>query len=112
MIAKNSHGLYIALMVIFCMIMVGCAGTKPATRSETRDIMLTWDDVPDATSYNIYLSDKPGVTKDTGIKISNVKNPHKVTDLEKGKKYYFIVTAVSDSNESDASEEISITIGQ
>ena len=74
--------------------------------------MLTWDDVPDATSYNIYLSDKPGVTKDTGIKISNVKNPHKVTDLEKGKKYYFIVTAVSDSNESDASEEISITIGQ
>ncbi len=112
MTAKNSHGLYIALMIIFFMILVGCTSTKPTTRPETRDITLKWDDVPGATFYNIYLSDKPGVTKKNGIKIAKVKNPHKISDLEKGKKYYFVVTAVRDSTESDASEEISITIGQ
>ena len=112
MIAKNSHGIYITMLVIFCMIMLGCVSTKPTARSETREINLTWDDVPGATSYNIYWSNNPGVTKENGTKISNVKNPHKITELKNGKKYYFIVTAVSDSTESGASEEISITVGQ
>jgi fibronectin type 3 domain-containing protein len=112
MIAKYIHGLYITLMVIFCMVMVGCASTKATTAPETGDVTLTWDDVPEATSYNIYWSDKPGVTKKNGTKISNVKNPHNITELKKGKKYYFVVTAVNGSNESNASEEFSITIGQ
>ena len=112
MIAKYSHGLYITLIAIFCMIMVGCVSTKATTTPETRDVTLTWDDVPGATSYNIYWSDEPGVTKKNGNKISNVKNPHKITELKKGGKYYFVVTAVNASNESNVSEEISITIGQ
>jgi fibronectin type 3 domain-containing protein len=89
--------------------------TEPAAKvsiSETRDVTLAWDDVPNATSYNIYWSDKPGVTKKNGIKISNVKNPHTITGLKKGEKYYFAVTAVNASGESKESEEFSFTVGQ
>jgi len=45
-------------------------------------------------------------------KISNVKNPHNIAELKKGKKYYFVVTAVNGSDESNVSEEFSLTIGQ
>ncbi len=86
--------------------------TVKAYTPETRDVTLAWDDVPNATSYNIYWSDKPGVTKKNGTKISNVKNPHKIKGLKKGKKYYFIVTAVNSSGESKESEELSFTAGQ
>ena len=79
---------------------------------KTYDVTLTWDDVPNATSYNIYWSDKPGVTKNNGTKISNVKNPHKIKGLKKGKKYYFVVTAVNASGESKESKEFSITDGR
>ena len=94
------------------MVMVGCASTRTATAPETDDVTLTWDDVPEATAYNIYWSDKPGVTKKNGNKISNVKNPHNIAELQKGKKYFFVVTAVNGSDESNVSEEFSITIGQ
>ena len=112
MIAKYSRGRYITLMIILCMVMVGCASTKSTTTPETDDVTLTWDDVPEASSYNIYWSDKPGVTKKNGNKISNVKNPHNIAELQKGKKYFFVVTAVNGSDESNVSEEFSLTIGQ
>jgi len=76
------------------------------------EVTLTWDDVTYATAYNIYWSDKPGVTKKNGTKISNVKKPYKMTGLQKGKKYYFIVTSVDASGESKESEEISFIVGQ
>ena len=79
---------------------------------QTHDVTLAWGDVTNATSYNIYWSDKPGVTRKNGTKVANVKNPHKLKGLKKGKKYYVIVTAVNQSGESKASEEFSFTVGQ
>jgi len=87
--------------------------SKPAVKAsatEKHDVTLAWDDVPSATSYNIYWSDMPGVTKKNGTKISNVKNPYKLTGLKKGKKYYFVVTAINASGESKESEEISLMV--
>jgi hypothetical protein len=86
--------------------------TVKAPTPETRDVTLAWGDVPNATSYNIYWSEKAGVTRKNGTKISNVKNPHKIKGLKKGMKYYFVVTAVNASGESKESEEFSFTVGQ
>ena len=83
-----------------------------AATPETGTVTLAWDDVSGATSYNIYWSDQPGVTKKTGTKISNVKNPHKIAGLKKGQTYYFTVTAVNASGESKESEEFSFTVEQ
>ena len=83
-----------------------------ASTPETRDVTLAWDDVPNATSYNIYWSDKPGVSKKNGTQISNAKNPHKINGLKNGKIYYFVVTAVNASGESKESEEFSFAVGQ
>ncbi|MCG6972674.1 MAG: fibronectin type III domain-containing protein [Desulfobacterales bacterium] len=91
-------------------------GSKPkqkvkAAANDTRDAILSWKNVPNATSYNIYWSDKPGVTKKNGTKISHVKSPYKITGLKKGKTYYFVVTAVNASAESKESKEISYFVG-
>jgi fibronectin type 3 domain-containing protein len=89
--------------------------SKPTIKSPTSktcDVTLAWNNVPNATSYNIYWSETPGVTKNKGTKISNANNPHKINGLKKGKKYYFVVTAVNASGESKESEEISFIVGQ
>ena len=70
-----------------------------------KDVTLAWDDVPGATSYVIYWSDKPGVTKQNGTRIANATNPYTLKNLIKGKKYYFIVSAVNASGESPPSAE-------
>ena len=75
-------------------------------------VTLTWDSVANATSYNIYWSNQKGVTKGNGTRIANVKNPHTITGLKKGRTYYFVVTAVNESGESAVSESISYTVGK
>ena len=88
--------------------------SRPANagKQETQDVTLAWDNVPNAASYNIYWRDKPGVTRQNGTKIADVQNPYKIKGLKKGKKYYFVVTAVNASGESQASAEFSFTVGQ
>ena len=114
---KNKWWINFFLVIIISLFLfsVSCANKNIRDSSPTQvtpDVSLSWNEVPEATSYNIYYSDKPGVTKKNGIKISNVKNPHKITGLKKGEKYYFVVTAVNDSGESEESKEISYTVGQ
>jgi len=107
--------LFLQLMYWTITSIAGCSkseNTHTTSALTIGKVTLTWQDVPNSTSYNIYYSDKPGVTKKNGIKISNVKNPHEMIGLKKGKKYYFVVTAVNDSGESKESEEISYTVGQ
>ncbi|MBT8370372.1 MAG: AMIN domain-containing protein, partial [Deltaproteobacteria bacterium] len=78
----------------------------------TKQVTLAWDKVSNATSYNVYLSTAPGVTRQNGFKISDVKNNHAVVELKRGATYYFVVTAVNQSGESNESGEISFTVGE
>lgn len=79
---------------------------------DTGQVTLTWDKVPNATSYNVYWGVSRGVTKRDGNKISNVKNPVTIKGLKLGTTYYFVVTVVNEFGESKESEEISYTVGK
>jgi VWFA-related protein len=72
-------------------------------------ITITWSAVTDATSYNIYWSTTPGVTKATGTKIPNVSAPYIHTGLTNGTTYYYVVTAVNSAGESTESQQVSAT---
>ena len=75
-------------------------------------VIMSWDNVPNAISYNIYYSDSPGTTKQNGKKIANVMSPFTIKGLERGKIYYFVVTAVTNIGESKESEELPFTVNQ
>ena len=95
------------------MSLSGCNQTPtdipPASTLISGAATLLWNEVPGASSYNIYVSRTPGVTKFSGFKIPNVTNPFKIIQLEPGKTYYFVVTAVNESGESEVSKELSYT---
>ncbi|HZX47734.1 MAG TPA: hypothetical protein VFF47_00775 [Nitrospirota bacterium] len=67
-------------------------------------IIIRWQLVPGATSYNIYWSTTPDV-KVSGNKITDVTSPYTHEDLIFGETYYYIVTAVKNSVEEEASLE-------
>jgi fibronectin type 3 domain-containing protein len=76
--------------------------------AETTSITLAWDPTEEASAYNLYWRSTKGVTRQNGIKISNVNTPHKLPGLIPGVSYYFVVTALGkNGGESSESEEIS-----
>ena len=88
----------------------GCNGNIPtASKLVSGEVILTWNEVPGVKAYNVYGSTSPGVTKLSGYKFRNVPNPFKITQLEPGKTYYFVVTVVTSSGESEESKELSYT---
>jgi hypothetical protein len=70
-------------------------------------ITITWTAVTDATSYNVYYSTTPGVTKTTGTKVADAVSPKTITGLTNGTTYYVVVTAVNAAGESAESSETS-----
>jgi hypothetical protein len=81
--------------------------------SGSKQVTLAWDPVPDATSYNVYWSGSPGVTRHNGNKISNIKDPATtIKGLQPGMTYYFVVTTVKGVEESQESAELSFTVGE
>ena len=73
-----------------------------------RSTVLQWDAVAGATSYNIYWSTEPGVTKSTGTKVSGITSfLCAFAYLTNGITYYYVVTAVASAGESNESAEVS-----
>jgi len=75
-------------------------------------VTLTWDEISNATSYNVYWSNSTGVNKRNGVKIPAVKNPVTINGLKHGATYYFVVTAVNAFGESRESKELPYTVGR
>lgn len=77
--------------------------------SDIQSVMVSWDNVPAATSYNIYYSKTSPVTKTTGSRILSASNPRIVSGLDNGVRYYFVVTSVNGEGESGESSQIDAT---
>ena len=81
--------------------------------AETKQVALTWDSVPGATSYNVYWRASPGVTRQNGNKIENIKDPPTtIKGLKPDTTYYFVVTSVKGLEESQESAELSFMVGK
>ena len=76
-------------------------------------VVISWNGVSDATSYNLYWSTSPGVSKVSYTsKISNVTSPFTNTGKSNGTTYYYVVTAVNNYGESSESSQVSATPGR
>jgi hypothetical protein len=104
-------------------LLIYVGDSKPAESDErpteigdsagNKQVILSWDDVPAADSYNVYWSASPGVNRHNGNKISNIKGTSTaIQGLKAGTTYYFVVTTVKGQAESKESEELSFTVGQ
>jgi uncharacterized delta-60 repeat protein len=77
-----------------------------ATSGEPNQVTIDWTPAPRATSYNIYWSTTPGVTKTSGSKIPGATAPHIHTGLTEGTRYYYVVTSATAERESAESMEV------
>ncbi len=68
---------------------------------------LAWPAVAGATTYNLYWSTTPGVTKASGAKLAGVTTPYLHAGLANGVVHYWIVTAGNAAGESVASPQAS-----
>jgi len=71
--------------------------------------ILRWLPVTDATSFTLYYSGTPGVTKENGTRVENLHSPHTQRDLRNGDPYYFVVASVNEHGEGPVSKEVSAT---
>lgn len=85
------------------------AVTGLAASGGQQQVSLSWQPVANATSYNVYWSSTPGVTKATGTRIPGATSPYVVTGLSAGSTYYYIVTAQNGVGEGIASAQASAT---
>lgn len=76
-----------------------------AETNSSSSISLTWDDVANATSYNVYQG---SALITSGL----TETSYTVEGLETGEEYCFTVTAVNEVGESEASNEKCVTAGE
>ena len=109
--SRFHRAIIIYCLLSLCAIMIGCSSRDipSASTLESGKVTLSWDEVPGAISYNIYVSTSPGITTLRSTMYSNVPNPCTIKQLKPGKTYYFIITVVTDSGESKESKELSYT---
>ena len=98
-------------LLSLCAMMTGCSSKDiPSARIlESGKVTLSWDEVPDAIAYNIYVSTSPGITTLRSTMYNSVSNHYTIKQLKPGKTYYFVITVVTDSGESNGSRELSYT---
>lgn len=76
-----------------------------SSSSGDTQIVIDWNDISGATSYNIYWNTTGNITV-LDEKIENVTPPYLHSNISNNTTYYYVVTAVNDTKESDLSSEI------
>jgi fibronectin type 3 domain-containing protein len=88
---------------------VPAAPTGAIATGGTNQVTLSWNAVGTATSYNVYYATVSGVTNANGTKITKATSPAVLTGLIAGTTYYYVVTAVNNSGEGEASIQVAAT---
>ena len=84
----------VVLILILVVAMLACAQSSNVPRPEVK---LTWDPVPgeDIEGYNVYRSEEPGGGYES-VNLEPIAEPEYTdTTVERGKTYYYRVTAVN-----------------
>ncbi len=104
----NDGGYSLTTVEAFSTSNVPVPGGVAATAG-VNQASISWNAVIGATSYNIYWSNKAGVsTTANSTKISNATSPYTHLALTTGIWYYYVVTAVTVSGESLPSGEVAV----
>lgn len=127
---KSLYNIFV-LFILSVTLLAGCGGDGGAASGTNGDptpqgsapsppsgvaaiagiskVTISWDELPDATSYNIYWSASSGVGKSNGKKISDAASPYNHIGLTDGTTYYYVVTAVNSHGESSESNQAAAT---
>ena len=91
--------------------------TSVTAKIENDNIILTWSDVPEATSYRVYMAAEAGVKRATYTQlVGNMYHPDLFgkfdhpPGLNANMKYFLVVTAVNADGESAESCEVGAEI--
>jgi fibronectin type 3 domain-containing protein len=108
----------VILAVLMTVSLAGCGSTDdlpdaPGNLTATAGasmVTLDWDDVGDATSYNVYRSLSTGALSSKVLLASALTaSAYSDTNVTSGTTYYYQVTAENSEGESDGSAEVSAT---
>jgi len=93
---------------------VPAAPTAVTSKIQNDSLILTWNEVPGATKYNVYMAAEVGVKRANYTSLTaNMFHPDEVggkfdhpAGLNPNMKYYLVVTAVNANGESAESCEV------
>jgi hypothetical protein len=73
------------------------------------EVTLTWNSLNGASAYAIYFGTSSSVSKTVGAKIFPANSPERITGLNNGTTYYFVVTGFLNGRETIESAAVAAT---
>jgi Big-like domain-containing protein len=80
-----------------------------AARPGNGQVTLDWLASNGTASYNVYYLSSAGVTTTNGTKISDARAPYVHVGLANSQTYYYLVTSVNSTGETEAAAEVNAT---
>lgn len=81
--------------------LIPSAPTGIMATERDRQVILSWKQVPGASSYNIYFATEMTLSKATAEKVTDISENHcAMLNLQNNRTYYFLVTAANSAGES------------